>query len=258
MNWVHGVRYVDDGRFISSAGVTSGVDATLYTLQHFLGRAAAEETAARIGYPQTHFLDEHAWVVPGDCEVVAFPNLYRLNRTQIGLFLYPGVDELAVGSVTDTYPRAMATDVLTIGTDRGIIRTRHGLDLIPRYDLASVPALDRMLIPGRPDAAVAAPADRWAEAHLRRAAELIHGGGGYPYDLTITDIAHQETRLIARTAARWIEYPTAHLELGNRDWSLALLMRPVALGVLGVLLASGASRLRRTRRPLAEHQAVTA
>src|SRR3712207_4106882 len=40
VTWVEGVRYVDDGRFISSAGVTSGIDATLYTVGRFLGREA--------------------------------------------------------------------------------------------------------------------------------------------------------------------------------------------------------------------------
>ena len=49
VNRVSGRRYVDDGRIISSAGVTSGVDATLYTIGRFFGRPAAGETALRLG-----------------------------------------------------------------------------------------------------------------------------------------------------------------------------------------------------------------
>ena len=56
VNWVEGVRYVDDGRFISSAGVTSGIDAVLYTLGRFHGREAALETARLIRYPHTRFV----------------------------------------------------------------------------------------------------------------------------------------------------------------------------------------------------------
>ena len=41
VDWVEGVHCVDDGRFISSAGVTSGIDATLYTVSRFLGRETA-------------------------------------------------------------------------------------------------------------------------------------------------------------------------------------------------------------------------
>lgn len=220
----------------------SGVDATLYTLQRFLGRAAAEQTARRVGYPHTRFLDDGTWVVPGDSDVTAFPNLYRVDRTKIGLLLYPGVGEIELSSVADTSPRAFATDVLTIGAERGVIRTRHGLDLVPRYDLDSVPALDRMLIPGRADATVAAPVDRWAEARLGGPAERIHAGGGYPYELTFVDMARHETRLIARNAARWIEYPTEHLALGDRDWSSELLARPLILGLGGLALALGLRR----------------
>ena len=248
VTWVRGVRYVDDGRFISSSGVTSGVDATLYTLQRLLGRDAAEETARRIGYPHTRFLDDPTWMPATTIDTVTLPSLFRFGRTQIGLLLYPGVGEIELSSVTDTYPRALATDVRTVAVERGFVRTRHGLDIVPRHDLASLPALDRMLIPGQPDAAVVASVELWAATHVGRPVERIHEAGGYPYDLTISDIAHQETRLIADNAARWIEYPTAHLALGDRDWSLSLVVRPIILGVFGVLAAHGLRRLRRARR----------
>lgn len=244
VDWVSGVRYVDDGRFISSAGVASGVDATLYTLQRFIGRDGALATARRIGYPHTEFLDDRTWEVPAESDLVTFPNLWRADRTQIGLFLYPGVDELALSSVTDTYPRALATDVLTIGTERTMIRTRHGLDVVPRYSLDSAPTPDRMLIPGTPDAAVVAPMERWTEARVGRAAEYIHAGGGYAYDLTLADMAQQETRPIARNTARWIEYPTMGLDLGGRDWQPTVALRVAGLSLLGLAILLGVKRVR--------------
>ncbi len=244
VNWVRGLRYVDDGRFISSAGVTSGVDATLYTLERLLGRAVADATAERVGYPHTRYLDDPTWEVPSDSDTVTLPNVFRFGRTHIGLFLYPGVSEIELSSVTDTYPRALATDVLTIGAERTIIRTQHGLDLVPRHDLASVSKLDRMLIPGQPAATVAAPAEQWAAAHLTRSAEYIHAAGVYPYDATFTDMARQETRLIAANAARWIEYPVGHLALQGRDWAMELVLRPLALGLLSVTLVLVVQRWR--------------
>jgi transcriptional regulator GlxA family with amidase domain len=248
VTWVTGVRYVDDGPFISSAGVTSGIDASLYTVQRFLGRDAALETAQRVGYPHTDFLDDRTWVLPPDNDAAALPNLFRFGRTRIGLFLYPGVGEIELSSVTDTYPRALATDVLSIGAERAIVRTRHGLNLVPRHDLSSVRGLDRMLVPGQADADLVAPVERWAEARNGPAVEHIHAGGDYPYDSTLTDIAHRETRLIARNAARWIEYPTAHLKLVGSDWRLALLLRPVALGLVGVIVTFGLRRYVSGRR----------
>lgn len=160
----------------------------------------------------------------------------------------------ARASVTDTYRRALNTDVLTIGSEREIIRTRHGLDLVPRYGLASVPTPDRMLIPGEPDATVAGPVEWWAEAQLGRVAERIHAGGGFPYDLTITDLAHQHTRLVARVVARWIEYPPAHLQLGNRDWQLGLVLQGLILSLLVPVMLLGIKRVPGRRRAIALHR----
>ena len=95
------------------------------------------------------------------------------------------------------------------------------------------------------DEAVATTIDRWSLAHLGLAAERIHAGGGYPYDLTIADMARKETRLIASNAARWIEYPTAQLALGDRNWSIPLIVRPFALAALGVLAMLGLRWIRR-------------
>lgn len=150
-------------------------------------------------------------------------------------------------NVTDTYPRAFATDVLAAGAEQGIVRTRFGLDLIPRHDLASLPGVDRMLVPGAPDASAAALIERWGASNQRVPVERVHASGGYAYDLRLQDMARHETRLIASHAAGWIEYPTAQLDLGTHDWSLAMLARPVGLLALGALLALG---LRwRPRRP---------
>jgi putative intracellular protease/amidase len=246
--WVSGARYVDDGSVISTAGVTGGLDGTLYTVQRFFGREKALETAARIGYPHTRFLDDPAWDAPAYSDAGWLPNLFRLGRTRIGLYLYDGVDEIALSSVADTYPRAFATDVLTVGAGRGVVRTRFGLDLIPRHDLGSLPSVARMLVPGAPGADAAASVERWGASN-RMTVERVHAGGGYAYDLTLEDLARHETRLIASNAAHWIEYPTAQLDLGARDWSPTMLARPFGLLALGGLAALGLRRRsRRTAR----------
>jgi AraC family transcriptional regulator, transcriptional activator FtrA len=248
VTWVRGARYVDDGQVISSAGVTAGVDATLYTVQRFFGRAKALETAARIGYPHTRFLDDPTFEVPAYSDAAFLPNLFRLGRAKIGLYLYDGVDEIALSSVTDTYPRAFATDVLTVGARPGVVRTRFGLDLLPRHVLASLPPVGRMLVPGAAAAAAAAPIERWGASNQDVPAERIHAPGRYAYDLAPEDLARHETRPIAANAAHWIEYPTAGLDLGDRDLSPPMLARPAGLVALGALAAL-ALRRRSSRGP---------
>ena len=44
------VRYVDEGRIITSAGISAGIDMSLYLVQKWLGRAVAEQTARSMEY----------------------------------------------------------------------------------------------------------------------------------------------------------------------------------------------------------------
>jgi hypothetical protein len=258
VSWIEGLRYVDDGRIISSAGVTSGVDASLYTLQRFFGREVALQAAQRMGYPHTQFLDDPSWVFTDARSQfpAVMPNAFRADRTQIGLVLYDGVREVELSSITDTYPRSTASDVLSLAPERAFVKTAHGLDVLPRFDFTSAPALNRLLVPGTPDSRVAADAESWA-ATRGLVAERSHAADGYPYDLTLRDLARQETRPVAIWAAAWLEYPTADLALQGRDSQPELMVRAIGLGVLGVALVLGGRRVLRaapslrTRRPAA-------
>jgi transcriptional regulator GlxA family with amidase domain len=44
-------RYVDNGRIITSAGITAGIDTSLYVVQRLLGSEIAHETAQHMEYP---------------------------------------------------------------------------------------------------------------------------------------------------------------------------------------------------------------
>jgi putative intracellular protease/amidase len=198
-------------------GVTSGVDASLYTLERFFGRDVAVSTAERMGYPHTRFLDDPTWVFTDARSQfpAVMPNAFRSDRTEIGLVLYDGVREVELSAITDVYPRSTASDVLSLAPERSFIKTAHGLDLLPRFDFASAPGLSRLLVPDAPDAAIVADAEQWA-AQRGLAAEQIHAAAGYPYDLTLRDLTLQETRPVAIWAAAWLEYPTADLGLQGR------------------------------------------
>ncbi|PZR99514.1 MAG: AraC family transcriptional regulator [Candidatus Chloroheliales bacterium] len=44
------IRYVDEGKIITSAGISAGIDMSLYLVQKWLGRAVAEQTARVMEY----------------------------------------------------------------------------------------------------------------------------------------------------------------------------------------------------------------
>ncbi|MGH7842359.1 MAG: DJ-1/PfpI family protein [Candidatus Binataceae bacterium] len=50
VNWVAQARWVEDGKFWTSAGVSAGIDMALAIIARICGTAAAERTAARMEY----------------------------------------------------------------------------------------------------------------------------------------------------------------------------------------------------------------
>ena len=48
------VRWVDTGRIVSSAGISAGIDMSLYLVERLAGRALAERTARQMDYAWTH------------------------------------------------------------------------------------------------------------------------------------------------------------------------------------------------------------
>ena len=63
------LRYVDNGRVITSAGVSAGIDMSLHIVARLLGEATARETAKRMEYetqssrPQAHNSDNQVFTV---------------------------------------------------------------------------------------------------------------------------------------------------------------------------------------------------
>ncbi|EJL77186.1 DJ-1/PfpI family protein [Variovorax sp. Varisp85] len=49
-----GVRWVDSGRIVSSAGISAGIDMSLHLVERLAGRELAERTARQMDYAWTH------------------------------------------------------------------------------------------------------------------------------------------------------------------------------------------------------------
>jgi AraC family transcriptional regulator, transcriptional activator FtrA len=257
---VRGVRYVEDGNIITSAGITAGVDAALFTLKRMLGQEAALDVAGRLGYPHARFLDDPTYEPP----VVGTPGMllsgYQLGNSQLGVALYPGIGEIALGSVIDTYPHQGTVTVNTVAPERAVVRSRNGLALIPRWGFADAPKLDRVILPGT-DTSGGAAFEGWARDRYGLAVEQVHQGGGYPYDVTLEDMARRAGGAIAAEAVYLLEYPAGSLAGVAPAYPPGLVARLVALALLGLGLAIVIDRRRgaRTRRHAAtQAQATTA
>jgi transcriptional regulator GlxA family with amidase domain len=250
VDWIDGQRWVEDGDVVSSAGITAAFDATLRVVEKHAGRVTADTVAERLGYPHLRFLDDPTFTVPTVGQTAERLSLaYRWERTDIGVALYDGVGEVELASVVDLYPRAPSTIIRTLSLSRDVVTTRHGLQLVARHELSTMPPLDRVLIPGAPPAAFSSRVGVSAAAR-GTPVELLHrdAGGLFPIDAVLHDVAREDNRATAALIARGIEYPFDRTDLAGRAWPYELLLRPLALGFVGLSAAVGLGQRRRGRR----------
>ena len=270
VRWTRGVRWIDHGAIVTSAGITSGIDATLRVLRRVAGDSVARRVAREIRYPNYRYAIEPAveqyTIRPADAVFLANA-AYRVARPRVGLAIYDGVGELDVSNVYDTHVAAMAADVETVAERDGLVVTAHGLTLLPSLALsadggaARAGQLDRLLVPGtdaRPRAASLVAAAAAAAPALR--AEYLHADQPTRFGLepVLEDLARTADAATARFSQRRMEYRSSAVRLDGSGVAWHPLGVALALGLLGVGTVLAASRLAPRRRPAAVPTAVAA
>lgn len=232
VSWVEHVRYVDDGNLVSSAAILSGVDATLHVVRRLAGRDVAERVAAELAWPHRRFLDDPMFHPPSAPVLGSILNLaYVWTRPALALEVADGMDEAAIAAIIDVYPRSFSTELVAVGVERRIFRSRHGLALVPRFDRASAPVA--------------------ARTFALDSTALIDGR--FAFDASLVDLARTEGRQVTAVAARGLGFPIDAANLPGAALRIDVALRPLALGVLGMALALlTGGRRRRSRRVSAD------
>ena len=242
VKWQRGLRYVDDGTVITSAGITSGLDASLYVVAQRLGQPAAERIANDLHYPDFAFVthpqvEQYHSAQPDS--IVLMNMLLKWQRANDGVLLYNGVGEIELASVFDTYAGSFTMRTSSVAPTRQWVTTKHGLHLLPRYDYNTAPALDRLLIPGQ-DARQLAQAGTaaWTARHSTIPIVYVHADlpDHFAYDAPLLDLARNQNAPIAQAQARGLEYRPPALELSGAGWPWLLPLQPVLVGLAGILL----------------------
>lgn len=251
VRWTRGVRYVDDGRIITTAAVLSGVDGALRILERDHGVDVARQAAAAVRWSAYHpgaaaSIDA---AHPAPADAVALLNVGFRNPVRAGVLLTPGVGEIELASVFRTYTQLSYVARLTsVTADGQPIRSRHGLTFVPRTSVTA--GYDRLLVPGH-EVARARPVDAaWKPVY-------VHTRAGFPFDGTLRDLAATTDAPTARWVAKTLEYRPDDLTGPAVPWSPVLLMAlaMVAGGVLYAFARAALARLPRLRnwlRHLAE------
>jgi AraC family transcriptional activator FtrA len=242
VEWVRGLRYVETEKVITSAGITSGIDAALRIVANYSGVATAERIATELHYPHFEFVTqpqvEQYGIAPDDA-IYLFNAAFYLNRTSDGVLLYPGVGEIELASVFDTYPASFTTRLHAIAPQQASITTKHGLHLFPRYDYQNTPTIQRLLVPGE-DAYSLAATETTVWGDEPKSVPLIYVHADLPerfaFEAPLLDLARTQNIPTAEMAAKRLEYrPTTMVLTGENGWGLLLLI-PFGIGLGGVLL----------------------
>jgi transcriptional regulator GlxA family with amidase domain len=250
--WLRNVRYVDDGNIVTSSNLASGIDATLHVVDRFAGRTVAETVAQQVGYTGTRALDATAFAAPDPSSYVTpiLANAAFASTRSLGVLLYDGVSETGLAAAIDPYAGALLARSYAVGAERTFIRTRNDLVLLPRYDAATAPALDRVIVPaGSASTLRRAAIESWSRRRPSTdVVDLFQGSDGSEsaYEATFADIARENGAAVAALAQRALFYVSVSSPASEASWPAAAILSPISAGLLGVLVLT---LLRRRRAP---------
>jgi AraC family transcriptional regulator, transcriptional activator FtrA len=241
VQWQSGVRWVDDGNIITSGTLTTGIDATLHTIERLVGRDVAERTGQALGYRHLDRLDNPAagYQPPVSPDLGLLPHaMYSWGQNDVGVALHEGVSETALAALLDTAALNL-TRSYTLASERTFVRSRHGMIMAPRFNYADTLALDRMIVLSDPaDPGAVSVAEHWNQQRSQPHAELLTSGAGagYAYDVVIADVAGYAGEAVARSDSVNLVYPVDPAIVSGSAWTPILIFHPLSVGLLGVAL----------------------
>ncbi len=182
VKWQKNIRYVADGKRVSSAGVSASMPTAIALVEAIAGPATAAEVARDVGiddWSSRHNSDRFL-AQPDD---VTTPAADRQPQITLGIPVQAGDDEIALALTAEAYSRTGMTMALAVAESKSPLRLAHGLVLLPDRIRGGADPVDRML----------APLDA---SHSTRA-----------LDISLADISKTYGRQAASNVAHFMEYP---------------------------------------------------
>jgi len=257
MQWQRGLRYVDAGSVLTTGGVTSGLDGTLYLLAKLHGAEVAERVARALHYQPVIELDatptvEQYRIGPAD-SILLLNAAFDWSKRDLGVWVYDGVGDMELTAVLDAYPVSLGARTYTVADARRVVTTQYGLQLVPHWDVATLPTVDRFLVPGGPSTAQTNASLTAVEGRITAPITRLHDSAQprFAFEAPLEDLARETDVPTAAFATKRVEYRAASLQLVGPGWPILLMLQPLLIGGLGVGLARWILRrsdLRRQQR----------
>jgi putative intracellular protease/amidase len=235
VHWVRGQRYVDDGPITTSAGVSSGIPASLHVMQKLAGDAEAAKVAAAVRYP--------GYVAGGSTKIpvqhfarsdagVGLGAVMPWFQPTLAVGLADGIGEIDTAALTDVYSYSSAAHLIPVSTGSSIT-TAHGVVLLTTPAASFTRRASRLVLPGAHSDTVMVPALRTlVDRQALPVTPLAHDGTA-GFDAALTDLASHTSAAISRSTAKMVDYPTQPTGQGSTPAAI----RAPLLFALAIVLA---------------------
>lgn len=134
-------RFVVDGRFATTTGISASMPMSLTLVEAIAGRDRAQAVAAEFGvahWDARH--DSSAFKFTRPFAVTAIVNALTFwRRESLGIELVTGIDEVSLALVADAWSRTYRSHAVTYATNADVIESKGGLHLIPDSNASEAP-----------------------------------------------------------------------------------------------------------------------
>lgn len=151
VHWVADVRYIADGKIVSTAGISAALPTSLALVEAIAGRDQTLALATELGVSDWSTVHHTAPFRPRfgvnlKAHIAAnYTNAWFHSTEMIGLPVTPGIDEIALAVTADAYSRTGRSMIHARSATTEPIRTRHGMVIIPDSIAGSGHPMDREL-----------------------------------------------------------------------------------------------------------------
>ncbi|KAF9116574.1 hypothetical protein BGX27_001430 [Mortierella sp. AM989] len=155
VEWVKRARWVQDGKYVTSSGVSAGIDAALYIVSELASQEIAESVAVDIEYTwhrvaeEDPFADIMAPIPPPHGPLPKIPE--GTGKLRIGALVFDGMDLLDFTGPMRIFGEERSTlnaEIVLISTSLKPIRSSQQVEFTPQYTLENAPKLNLFFIPG--------------------------------------------------------------------------------------------------------------
>jgi putative intracellular protease/amidase len=151
VSWIADVRYVADGKIVSTCGISAALPASLALVEAIAGRDRARALASELGVSDWSAAHQTAPFRPRfgvnlrALIAANYTNGWFHSMDMIGVPLAPGIDEIALAVTADAYSRTGRSMVHGLSASAEPVCTRRGLIVIPDAMPGGAHQLDRVL-----------------------------------------------------------------------------------------------------------------